>query len=345
MDVYTVNPLTDPRWETFVTCHPRASVFHQRGWLAALAETYGYEPVAWCGTSADQQLSSGIVFCQVSSWITGTRLVSLPFSDHCDPLVGDAAEFDFLLGHLQQQSAKRKYKYIEVRALKPLVTPSSGLRETASFCFHMLDLRDDLSRIFHGFHKDCVQRKIRRAEREQLSCETGTSEESIQQFYRLLVRTRKRHNLLPQPLAWFRNLARLMGDRLTIRIAKKGGIPIAGLLSMRHRETVVYKYGCSDERFHNLGAVPFLFWNLIEESKAAGAEQLDFGRSDWDQQSLISFKDRFGAVRSTLNYFRLSRVNESSKTSLIAPMIQRWVPHMPDTVLCMAGSIAYRHVG
>lgn len=345
MDVYTVNPLTDPRWETLVARHPCASVFHQRGWLAALAETYGYEPIALCGASADQQLSCGIVFCRISSWITGARLVSLPFSDHCDPLVGDASEFDFVFAHLQGQNAERKYKYIEVRALTSVATVSSGLRETASFCFHMLDLRDDLPRIFGGFHKDCVQRKIRRAEREQLSCETGTSEESIRQFYRLLVRTRKRHNLLPQPLAWFRNLARLMGDRLTIRIAKKGGIPIAGLLSLRHRETVVYKYGCSDERFHNLGAVPFLFWNLIKDSKGAGVEQLDFGRSDWSQQSLVLFKDRFGAVRSTLNYFRLSRGNESSKTPLIAPMIQRWVPYMPDAILCVAGSIAYRHVG
>jgi hypothetical protein len=221
VDVYTVNPLTDPRWETLVARHPCASVFHERGWLAALAETYGYEPVVLCGASADQQLSSGIVFCRISSWITGTRLVSLPFSDHCDPLVGDVAEFDFVLGHLQKQSRKRNYKYIEVRALAPFVTANSGLRESVSFCLHVLDLRDDLSRIFRGFHKDCVQRKIRRAEREGLFCETGTSEESIREFYRLLVRTRKRHNLLPQPFAWFKNLAKLMGDRLTIRIARK----------------------------------------------------------------------------------------------------------------------------
>jgi Acetyltransferase (GNAT) domain len=345
VDVHTVNPLTDPRWGTLVARHPQASVFHERGWLAALAETYGYEPVALCGVSPDQQLSAGIVFCRVSSWITGTRLVSLPFSDHCDPLVGDASEFDSLLGYLREQSAKRKYKYIEVRALKPFVTANSGLRETVSFCFHTLGLRDDLSRIFHGFHGDCVKRKIRRAEREQLSCETGTSEESIREFYRLLVRTRKRHNLLPQPLAWFRNLARLMGDRLTIRIAKKDAIPIAGLLSLRHRETTVYKYGCSDERFHNLGAVPFLFWNLIKDSNGAGVEQLDFGRSDWSQQSLILFKDRFGAERRSLSYFRLRGPNERSMTSRIGPMVQRWVPHIPDAILSVAGRIAYRHVG
>jgi hypothetical protein len=322
-----------------------ASVFHQTAWLGTLARTYGYEPVAWCGTASNRQLSSAFVFCRVSSWITGTRLVSLPFSDYCDPLVGDVEEFDSIFGHLRAQSGERKYKYIEVRPLSPFATLNSGLRESASFCLHTLDLRKDLSQIFRGFHEDCIQRKVRRAQREKLSCEIGTSDELIRHFYRLLVRTRKRHNQLPQPFAWFKNLARSMGDRLRIRIAKKDGTPIAGLLSLRHRETVVYKYGCSDERFHKLGGVPFLFWDLIQDSKSSGAEQLDFGRSDWSQPSLILFKDRFGAERRSLSYFRLSDGRALSQASRFAPIVQAWIPRVPDALLCMAGRVAYRHVG
>jgi len=166
VDIYNVNPLADPRWETLVALHPRASAFHQRGWLEALARTYAYEPFALCGSSNDQQLICGIVFCRVSSWITGTRLVSLPFSDHCDPLVSDVGEFDLVLGHPEIKNAKRNYKYIEIRALSPCLSPDSGLHESVSYCFHTLDLRDNLSKILAGFHEDCIRRKIRRAERE-----------------------------------------------------------------------------------------------------------------------------------------------------------------------------------
>jgi hypothetical protein len=28
-----------------------------------------------------------LVFCRVRSWLTGRRSISLPFSDHCEPLV------------------------------------------------------------------------------------------------------------------------------------------------------------------------------------------------------------------------------------------------------------------
>src|SRR5713101_9298121 len=62
----------------------------------------------------------------------------------------------------------------------------------------------------------------------------------------------------------FRNLVECMGDKIPIRLARKNGAPIAAMLTLRHRSSVVYKYGCSDERSHNLAGMPFLFWRLIE---------------------------------------------------------------------------------
>ena len=32
-------------------------------------------------------LSNGIVLCEINSWLTGRRMVSVPFSDHCEPLL------------------------------------------------------------------------------------------------------------------------------------------------------------------------------------------------------------------------------------------------------------------
>jgi len=85
--VQVVKPLEDPRWITLSLEHPRASVFHSVEWLKALQKTYGYEPLAYTSTPPGAPLSNAVVFCRVSSWLTGQRLVSLPFSDHCEPLV------------------------------------------------------------------------------------------------------------------------------------------------------------------------------------------------------------------------------------------------------------------
>src|SRR5205085_8526706 len=145
--------------------------------------------------------------------------------------------------------------------------------------------------------------------------EVGSSIRMIDDFYRLLLITRRRHHLLPQPRAWFRNLVACLGNDVQIRVARKNGTPIAAILSLRHRSSVVYKYGCSDDRFHRLGGMPFLFWRLIQESKEAGVLKIDLGRSDMDRDGLIVFKERLGAARKLLAYSRYPKTACGAKSN------------------------------
>jgi lipid II:glycine glycyltransferase (peptidoglycan interpeptide bridge formation enzyme) len=158
--------------------------------------------------------------------------------------------------------------------------------------------------------------------------------------------TRRRHQLLPQPRAWFRNLIACMSPNVEIRLARKDGTPIAAILTLRHRRTVVYKYGCSDETFHHLAGMPFLFWKLIEESKTAGAEQIDFGRTDLDNNGLIEFKDRFGTIRRQLTYFRYPEsTREKGVVATYLPAARRLFSVLPDALSSRAGQMLYRHIG
>ena len=344
--VEILNPITDDRWDDLVARHPCASTFHHRGWLEALSRTYGYEPLVLTSTAADQPLSDGVVLCRVSSWITGTRLVSLPFADHCDPLLNDIGEYREFMEWLRVTRDLQRYKYVELRPLSEVQNFGCGLQPSHLYCFHELDIRASLEQIFRGLHRDSIQRRIRRAEREQLSYEAGRSEQLVGDFFRLLLLTRRRHQLPPQPRIWFRNLVECMGDHVTIRLARKNDAPIAALLTLRHRSSVVYKYGCSDEKFHNLGAMPFLFWRLIEESKASGAEKIDFGRSDLDNEGLIAFKDRFGTTRKLLTYYRYPNTEKGETlTNHGSQAIRQFLSILPDAILSTAGRVLYRHIG
>ena len=218
MTVYRIDPLLDPRWPAFLRRHAHSSIFHTPEWLAALRQTYGYEPVAFTTSVPGEDLKNGIVFSRVDSWLTGCRMVSLPFSDHCQPLVGDPEDLQLLVSSLQEHMDREKWKYIELRPL-----PASGEWQVASgehwpyakseeFYFHKLDLRPNLDALFRNSHKNCVQRKIRRAEQEHLEYEAGRSESILAKFYHLLLLTRRRHQLPPQPVAWFRNLVDCLRD-------------------------------------------------------------------------------------------------------------------------------------
>jgi len=339
-----IDPLRDRAWLQLVARDRRASVFHTPGWLEALRRTYGYEPVVLAITSTAGEVTGGAVFCRVSSWLTGRRMVSLPFSDHCEPLVRDNNELGYILTGLRDQLNLKGWKYLEMRPAEVDLGADWNLNKSKTFSWHRLDLRQTLDALFRGFHPDCIQRKIRRAEREGLLCEEGRSEGLLERFYRLLVMTRRKHLLLPPPFAWLRNLVACVGDNLKIRLASADGRPVAGILTLTHNLTLTYKYGCSDARYHRLGGTQLLLWKAIQDARGQGLEALDMGRSDWENTGLIKFKDRWGAARSTLTYWRLG----SGATDFVAVtntgVARQVFKHLSDDSLIRAGKLLYRHV-
>ena len=345
MQLYTVDPLQDSRWDALVASHSQASAFHHRGWLKALATTYGYRPVVFTTTPPDMPLWDGLVFCEVESWITGRRLVSLPFADHADPLLNQRVEGIKMEDWAPVECHAHRWKYIEFRPLSERIQPASPLRESRVFWFHSLCLAPSIDRMFAKLHKSCFQRRIQHAERERMTYERGDSDALLDAFYRLMVATRKRQGLIPQPRAWFRNLITSLRPNAEIRLLRKDGAPVAAIFTLRHRRINVFKYGCSDEGFHHLGGMPLLFWNLIVESKTEGAEQIDFGRTDVDNEGLIQFKDRLGAIRRKINYFRYSEARKQG--DLVArclPVSKNLFAALPQALSPIVGNLVYRHI-
>jgi hypothetical protein len=349
LPVYPIDPLRDPRWSAFLGEHSAASIFHTPEWLDALRRTYGYEPVVFTTSAPGKTLTNGVAFCRINSWLTGRRLVSLPFSDHCDPLASGSKELEDVLCSLKRDSECEHWRYIEVRPRDPLesgLESHSGFARARVYYFHRLDLRQDLNELFRRFHKNSVQRKIRRAEREALTYEEGRSHSLLAKFYQMLLMTRRRHQLPVQPFLWFTTLVDCLGDRLKIRLASKDGKPVAGILTLSYKNSIVYKYGCSDDRFHNLGGMFLLFWKTIEEAKELGAHELDLGRSDIDNPGLVTFKDRLGTARSTLVYYQYpGSPSESFTERWELQFAKRVFTRLPDGVLKAVGKLLYRHIG
>ena len=346
MIVHHIDPLRDPRWAELVERHARASVFHTPGWLEALRRTYRYEPVAYTTTRPGIELANGVVFCRVYSRITGRRMVSLPFSDHCEPLVDRAEDMNTLAHALEFGLTEERWKYIELRPRTDGGVAAAGWERGQMFHFHTLDLTSEPEEFFSRFHKDSTQRKIRRAEREGVTSEEGRNEAILGKFYQLLLGTRRRQHLPPQPYEWFRNLVDCLGDHVNIRVAAKDGRPIASILTLTFRNSLVYKYGCSDERFHNLGGMQLLFWKAIQGAKGHQAREFDLGRSDADNRGLVTFKDRWGAARSQLTYWRYpAPLAPAVGVSWGTRMAMKTFAHLPPRLAMATGKMLYRHVG
>jgi hypothetical protein len=349
--IQRIQPLTDPRWDGLLERHPSASVFHSVAWLEALRRTYGYEPIAYTTSAPGEPLNDGLVFCRVESWLTGRRLVSLPFSDHCEPLLQRTGDLQVFLQSIREESEAKKWRYIEIRPQESLAVGIPELHATAQYTLHRLNLRADLPTLFRGFHKDSIQRKIKRAKREGLVYQAGTTESILDAFYQLLTITRRRHGVPPQPKIWFRNLIECFGPALQICVASNGRRPVAGMLTLRHKNTLFYKYGGSDTRFNNLGSMHCLYWESIQRAKDLELETFDLGRSDLDQGGLITFKTRWGGTISNLTYFRFSHSDdpthwfESAGTTWKTRAVKGTFAHAPASVLPTLGNLLYKHIG
>jgi hypothetical protein len=347
--VHRVNPLSDPRWDTLAAQHPKASAFHQRSWLEALQRTYGYEPIVFTTSSPGAELKNGILFCHINSWLTGHRLVSLPFSDHCEPLCDSIEEMETLIHQSQDFVKSRRWRYLELRPMDEQfgeIASTMGLAHAGRYFLHIIDLRPTVDEIFRGFNKDSVQRRVTRADRAGLVEKSGTSSDLLRDFYDLLVITRSRHQLPPPPYSWYQNLVDCEGKSLEIRVAYQGQKPIAAILTLRFRTTTYFKYGCSDARFNKFGATPWLLWKAIAAAKSQGALAFDMGRTQDKNEGLLAFKNNWAPGNRPLNYWRgpagsSSEITEGWKLGLA----KRVFSHLPHALLVMSGKLMYRHIG
>ncbi len=339
--------MSDSRWSAFLYSHPDASIFHTAQWLQALQLTYGYKPLARTTSAPGEELTNGIPFCHIASRLTGQRLVSVPFADHCHPLVESPASLNQLALGSERESPSQSYKYIELRPRdEPALPLPTSFGISQSSVLHTLRLEPDPEKLFSRFHHSCVQRRIRHAEREHLTVEVGRSNDLLNQFYSLQRRMRQKHQLPPQPINWFRNLIDCLRDQLSIYVASKEGQPVASIITLTYKQTVTYKYGCSDPAQYRLGGIIALLWQAIQAAKAVGAATFDMGRSESGQEGLIRFKDRWGSSRSSLTYLRSPQTDgglpmEGWKMRLGQQIFAR----MPEPLLMMTGKVLYKHMG
>ncbi|HTQ95864.1 MAG TPA: GNAT family N-acetyltransferase, partial [Candidatus Acidoferrum sp.] len=186
---------------------------------------------------------------------------------------------------------------------------------------------------------------------EGLRYECGTTKNLLESFYKLMVLTRRRHGVPPQPKHWFRILVEEFGDNLQIRAAFQGSKPVAATMTIRYKDKLMYKYGGSDVLFNKLGGMHLLYWSAIQDAKEWGLRFFDLGRTDTHQHGLATFKRRWGATETSISYLRYTEGGNPGPTYGPSPqklgtrLGQFVFRHTPTRLLPTLGNLLYRHFG
>jgi CelD/BcsL family acetyltransferase involved in cellulose biosynthesis len=339
-----LDPVADPRWMDLLVRSPDAAVFHHPGWLTLLRATYRYRLTACAVAGGDGRLAGGLPIAEVSSRLTGRRLVALPFSDLCPPLLASDASADAAqaLGEALDAFQRRRRLPLEERGTGAVL---DGALPGERFRHHVLRLEPDVAAVDRRFAKAQVRRGVRRARREGLRAVRSTDRPALEAFFRLHVATRRRLGVPTQPrrfiLAFEHLFARGLGFVLLVSNDER---PIAAGVFLTLGDTLLYKYGASDERFLGLRPNNLLFMEAIRWGCEHGMRRLDFGRTHWDHESLRAFKLAWGAEEHELRYRYLGAApggRSGRATSVLAAVIR----HSPPGTGRAIGEVLYRHAG
>ena len=350
MRLTTIDVFKARRWDEFVANHPQGTAFHLSNWARVLQKTYGYAPCYFILEDSNKKIKAGCPFFLVKSWLTGNRLVCLPFTDVCYPLVNSDKDFEYLLCATIEKAKKEKAHYIEVRGQHPNVFLRGLHFENHSYYkLFGLDLSRGTDSLWKGL-RGSTRGDIRKAERSKLKIEKSETEKDMRDFYLLNLVTRKKHGVPPQPYDFFENIWReLISNKLAfVLLVKYKSISIAGGVFFVYKDTIYHKFAASDRNYLQYRPNHFVMWHAIQYGCEKGYKFFDSGRASPDNLGLMRFKRSWGMQEIDLPYYYWPTVKGATSTeerSLKYKMITSLMRRMPTTISRVAGELLYKHLG
>ncbi|HYE48483.1 MAG TPA: GNAT family N-acetyltransferase [Azospirillaceae bacterium] len=326
-----------------LAAHPLGSLFTAPPWLDALAETYGFAIAASVpGQGSNRQ--GAVLFSRISD-LRGERIVCLPFSDYCDPLVEDAETWETLAAPLMEMGLP-----ITLRCLRHgHAVADPRFAATGQALWHGVDLTRSEEDLWAGLSGSARQ-NVRKAQRGGVTVREASGLDDVRAFHRMHCHLRKtKFRLLAQPRAFFDALHAAFAPegRLTVLFAEVEGAPVAGILFLEWENRLYYKFNASLDP--TLCPNDLLAWEGIRMGRRRGLELLDFGISETRHPGLIRYKRKYATEERTISLLRWQPPGHAdARAAEIGRAFGRITelltdPTVPDAVTEAAGDDLYRY--
>jgi len=331
-------------WNAHFSGHRLTSLFSSPEWIEILSRTYGMEIQA--SLLQHQNACAALLFSRVHD-MRGDRIVCLPFSDYCDPLVDNASLWNDVIEPLVPLEVPVRLRCL--RSQLPAQDPRFVLSRTAKW--HGTDLMRAEDELWSGISPQARQ-NIRHALQSGVFVREGRSVEDAQIFYRMHLLTRKnKYRLLAQPFSFFENIFTVFGkdDRVVALIAECDGVPLAGIILLQFQNVLYYKFNASIDQ--KCRANDLLAWHGILLGHRRALTTLDFGLSEIEQPGLIRYKRKFASEEREIHFYdwvpqqlRDARDTRGEEASDMLGYVTQLLtdPAVPDEITRAAGDKLYR---
>jgi GNAT acetyltransferase-like protein len=345
VQVRSIRPRDDPRWDAYVRAHPDAHAVH----LAAYQETVER---AYRSAGRHLALFEGDVIRGVLPLVlrrgpvSGRRLRSLP-GVTAGPLTDDAAGAAALL-RAARDVAERERSTLGVNArVTGLDLDRAGVSAVAAPPAWVLRLAAppaDLRRTWR--RSSNLARSLRKAEAAGMRVRAASGGADLRAFHRLYAATMRKHMSLPRTLGQLRLERRLLGPEVArLWLVEHRGTPVAGAYFHAFNGRLVLVYNASDAAALPLRPNHVLYWETIRWAWERGLPEYDFGFA-WPGSTLADFKAQWGAEPVQEVFYAHPPADQTAGAvpGAADDRVRRLAGHVPVAAVRLAGAVAYRYL-
>jgi serine/alanine adding enzyme len=351
--IIEIDPFCDARWDKFVESHPFGWVAHLSGWKRVVEKCFPHVKGHCLALTEGREdiIKAGLPIYEFRSWLTGNRMVSIPFATLGDLLVNKPNEAEKLLDFAKDLSSRLGISSMEIRTLNSFsMVSNQGFLGNCFFKNHFLILDKDPAKLMKNFHYDRVRKKIYKIERGKLKLKLARDENDLKEFFRLYKEDRKRLGLPCQPFLLFKTIWSIFNpsNHVEVLLALLDGKTVGGLLNFKFKERVSAEAIGWNHDYTKDYPSHFLYWEAIKLAYGNGYKIFDFGRTSPKNPNLMDFKGRWGTKLADLPHFYYPadkfKNRESLENSTAYKLLRKMIRVSPDALQDAIGNFCYSHL-
>ena len=361
--LHPIDPLTDARYDDFVSGCDRAGAYQMGAWARILSAAYGARPHYLALTDGAGDLEAVLPLMTSRGIVSGRRLRSLPVVPFAGP-AGRSLEAEAALAGAACRVADQRGATLTINTRTPgYEEHAPDLRCVTMNPTWVTTLPDDADGLRRGWKKTSnnLFRSIAKAEKARVRVREGKGDSDLGDFYRLYLGTMRRHRSLPRAWRQIKLDQAMLGPSGVFRlfIAEHESRPVAAAIFHAFGGTVDLLYNGSDDSARDLRPNFALYWHAISWAIEHGYRRYDWGeaqeggplsrfKSQWSAEPVRAYRydyspggadggSRADRVRNTHDVFDAPGERTRAQRAIDAA----W-ERTPLTLTRAAGSLVYR---
>lgn len=375
IEIKTLHATDINAWDTYVSSHPDATLYHLAGWKDVIEKTYGHKTYYLMAlrptpravspsseiqpTTHNEQLAPakpvGILpLVHLKHFLFGNSLISVPFLDYGGILADDQEVENALLEEAIKIGKKVGIDFIELRNIELLqsLNPESygesnlNLEIRTHKVRMILELPGSSDELMKSF-KSKLKSQIRRPLKEGLTAAIG-GVDLLDDFYKVFSINMRDLGSPVHSKKLIQNVLEVFFAKARIVVIYKDKLPVACSIIIGFRDTLENPWASSLREFSRLAPNMLLYWTMLGYACDNGFNKFDFGRSTPDEGT-YKFKEQWGARPESLHWQYIS-VNgrpidaATNDKSNFDNAVHYW-KKLPVVVTNFVGPLIRQHIG